>query len=221
MHDSLRHVHARSVRNALAGNLSPSLTACDTSPRWPCIRWLIGALLLLAFCPQVFIRELIYRWPLGYRPPITVLGDLPLTSLPTGLSVATWLLTTDHFFGWSAPWSLCQLADVSPYEWSTWLSSADVIYHRWPTGSRFMIKSALRRFKCLGSLNSAENVGTGVRTFGKFSRNTIVACSSLEVTHKGLGNDLCQNEKIHTRHSFLLPPSECHTRCSDLGWVLA
>ena len=64
------------MRNALAGNLSPSLTACNTKPRWPCTRWLIGALLLLAFSPQVFILELICRWPLGYWPPITVLGDL-------------------------------------------------------------------------------------------------------------------------------------------------
>ena len=34
----------------------------------------------------------------------------------------------------------------------------------------FVIKSALRRFKCLGSLNSAENVGKRVGTFGKFTR---------------------------------------------------
>ena len=34
----------------------------------------------------------------------------------------------------------------------------------------FVIKSALRRFKCLGGLNSAENVGNGIRTFGKFTR---------------------------------------------------
>ena len=47
------------------------------------------------------------------------------------------------------------------------------------------------RFKCLGSLNSAENVGNGVRTFRKFPRNSLVACSSLEVTHKGLGKDFC------------------------------
>jgi len=80
---SLRYDHARSMRNALAGNLSPSLTACNTRPRWPCIRWLIGALLLLAFCPQVFIWELICRWPLG--------------------------LTTDHGSGWSVPWLLCHL----------------------------------------------------------------------------------------------------------------
>ena len=39
----------------------------------------------------------------------------------------------------------------------------------------FVIKSALRRFKCLGGLNSAGNVGNrvgtfGVGTFGKFTR---------------------------------------------------
>ena len=66
-----------------------------------------------------------------------------------------------------------------------------------------MIKSALRRFKCLGSLNSAENVGNGVRTFGKFSRNSPVASLSLEVRDEGLGKDLFQNEKIHIRNSFL------------------
>ena len=73
---SLRYDHARSMRNALAGNLSPSLTACNTKPRWPCTRWLIGALLLLVFSPRVFILELICRWPLGYWPPITIPGDL-------------------------------------------------------------------------------------------------------------------------------------------------
>ena len=80
---SLRYDHARSVRNALAGNLSPSLTACNTKPRWPCTRWLIGALLLLAFSPGVFILELICRWSLGYWPPITIPGDLlPNPSAP-------------------------------------------------------------------------------------------------------------------------------------------
>ena len=64
------------MRNALAGNLSPSLTACNTRPRWQCTRWLIGALLLLAFCPQALVWELVCWWPLGYWPPITVLGDL-------------------------------------------------------------------------------------------------------------------------------------------------
>ena len=66
---------------------------------------------------------------------------------------------------------------------------------------RFIIKCALRRFECWGSLNSALDVENGVQTFGKFSRNSLVACSSLEVTLKGLGKDLCQNEKIYTRHS--------------------
>ena len=32
----------------------------------------------------------------------------------------------------------------------------------------FVIKSALRRFKCLGSLNSVENVGNEVRTLANF-----------------------------------------------------
>jgi len=77
-----------------------------------------------------------------------------------------------------------------------------------------MIKSALRRFKCLGSLNSAENVGNGVWTFGKFSRNTLVACSSLEVTHKGLGKIFARTRKYTLDTVSFSPPSECHTRCS-------
>ena len=58
---SLRYDHARSMRNALAGNLSPSLTACNTKPRWLCTRWLIGALLLLAFSPGC----LSWNWSVG------------------------------------------------------------------------------------------------------------------------------------------------------------
>jgi len=55
--------------------------------------------------------------------------------LGTDLSMATRLLTTDHHTGWSPPWLLCHLIHVSPCEWSTWLSAADVIDYRWPTGS--------------------------------------------------------------------------------------
>jgi len=78
-----------------------------------------------------------------------------------------------------------------------------------------MIKSALRRCKCLGSLNSAENVGNGGRTFGKFTRNSLVACSSLEVTYKGLGRIFARGRKHTHKTQFFLPPSECHTRCSE------
>ena len=77
--DSLRCARARSMCNALAGNLSPSLTACNTRPRWPCTRWLISALFASRVLP-------------------------PGVSLGTGLWVATWLLTTDHRSGWSVPW---------------------------------------------------------------------------------------------------------------------
>ena len=66
-----------------------------------------------------------------------------------------------------------------------------------------MIKSALRRFICLGSLNSADNVGNRVGTFGKFPKNSLVACSSLEVTHKGLGERSLLEGAIHTKYSFL------------------
>ena len=50
------------------------------------------------------------------------------------------------------------------------------------------------------SLNSTLNVGNGVRTFGKFSRDTLVACSSLEVIHKGLGKD-CLSEREYTHNT--------------------
>ena len=63
--------------------------------------------------------------------------------------------------------------------------------------SIFIIKCALRRFECVRSLNSALNVGNGVRTFGKFPRHSLVACSSLEVTHKGLGKDFARRRNIH------------------------
>ena len=71
-----RCAHARSMYNALAGNLNPSLTACNMKPRWQCTWWLISAYLLLAFCPQALVWELVCWWPLGYWPPITVLDDL-------------------------------------------------------------------------------------------------------------------------------------------------
>ena len=55
----------------------------------------------------------------------------------------------------------------------------------------------------LGSLNSVENVGNGVRTFGKIYHNSLVACSCLEVTYKGLGKDLCLKEKTYTQYTVL------------------
>ena len=62
-----------------------------------------------------------------------------------------------------------------------------------------MIKSALRRFKCLGSLNSAENVGKKVvGTFGKFTRELSGCLLVLEATYKELGKNLCLREKTHT-----------------------
>ena len=83
------------------------------------------------------------------------------------------------------------------------LNALRFIIKRFNERVTFEFKSALRRFKCLGSLNSAENVGNGVGTFGKLSRNTLVACSSLEVTHKGLGRDFCQNKKTLTQDTVL------------------
>ena len=48
----------------------------------------------------------------------------------------------------------------------------------------FVIKSALRCFKGLGSLNSAENVGKRVGTSANLPENSLVACSCFEVTYK-------------------------------------
>ena len=57
---------------------------------------------------------------------------------------------------------------------------------------RFIIKCALRRFECGSSLNSALNVGKGdFELLANFPETPLVACSSLDVTHKGLGKDLC------------------------------
>ena len=82
------------MRNALAGNLSPSLTACNTRPRWQYTRWLISVYSLLALCFQARVWELVCWWPLGYWPPITILGDLSL-DLSTAWSVGG-NLVTDH-----------------------------------------------------------------------------------------------------------------------------
>ena len=51
-----------------------------------------------------------------------------------------------------------------------------------------MIKSALRRFKCLGGLNSAGNVGNGVGTFGKFRRTLwlLARASRLRTSDRGI-----------------------------------
>ena len=55
----------------------------------------------------------------------------------------------------------------------------------------------------MGSLNSAENVGNRVRTFGKFTRELSSCLLVLEVTDKGLGKDLCLREKTYTQHTVL------------------
>ena len=62
----------------------------------------------------------------------------------------------------------------------------------------FVIKSALRRFKCLGGLNSAGNVGNGVRTFGKFTRELSSCLLVLQGHIRAIGEYLCLREKTHT-----------------------
>jgi len=67
-----------------------------------------------------------------------------------------------------------------------------------------VIKSALRRFKCLGSLNSAGNVGNGVGRFGKFSQNTLqLLARSRRATHKGLEKRLFARERTYTQYTVL------------------
>ena len=53
------------------------------------------------------------------------------------------------------------------------------------------------------SLNSALDVGNEVRTFGKFTRNTLVACSSLEVAHEGLGKIFARGRIDTSEREFL------------------
>ena len=65
-----------------------------------------------------------------------------------------------------------------------------------------MIKSALRRFKCLGSLNSAENWKQGWKFFGKFSQKTLqLLARNREVTHKGLEKRLFARARIYTQYT--------------------
>jgi len=152
------------MRDALAGSLSPSLTACNTGPRWPCTRWLISALLLLAFCPQAFIWELVCWWLLGYWPSITVLGDLS-PDLSAAWSVGGHLVSDNRS---RSPRSICYLVHVSPCEWSTWLSSADVIDYRWPSGSlcnlnfvNYFFNYVIRRWVCLQGLQVSKKPHLG------------------------------------------------------------
>jgi len=89
MHDSLRYVHARSVRNALAGNLSPSLTACNMSPDDHALDDWSVLYCFLRSAPRCSFGN----WSIGdrlvtdHRSPFWVI--CPLTSLPTDPSVAT------------------------------------------------------------------------------------------------------------------------------------
>jgi len=62
----------------------------------------------------------------------------------------------------------------------------------------FVIKSALRRFKCLGSLNSAENVGKRVGTFGKFTRELSSCLLVLQGYVQVTGEYFCLKETTYT-----------------------
>ena len=62
----------------------------------------------------------------------------------------------------------------------------------------FVIKSALRRFKCLGGLNSAGNVGNGVGTFGKITRELSSCLLVLQGCVQVTGEYFCLEETTHT-----------------------
>ena len=95
--------------NALAGNLSPSLTTCNTRPRWHCTRSLTSAYLLLAFCLQALVWELVCWWPFGCWPPITILDD-PSPDLSAAWSVGGYLVTDPR----SPLLAIASLVSLSP-----------------------------------------------------------------------------------------------------------
>ena len=67
-----------------------------------------------------------------------------------------------------------------------------------------MIKSALRCFKCLGTLNIVGNVGNGVGRFGKFSQNTLqLLARSRRATEKGLEKRLFARARTYTQYTVL------------------
>ena len=66
----------------------------------------------------------------------------------------------------------------------------------------FVIKSALRRFKCLGSLNSTENVGKRVGTFGKFIRELSSCLLVIEGYVQVTGKYFFLKETTHTYTQF-------------------
>ena len=66
----------------------------------------------------------------------------------------------------------------------------------------FVIKSALRRFKCLGSLNSTENVGKRVGTFGKFTRELSSCLLVLQGYVQVTGEYFCLKETTRTYTQF-------------------
>jgi len=110
------------------------------------------------------------NWSVGghlvidHRSPLWVI--CLLTSLPPDLSMVTWLLTPDHRSRRSSPWSLCHLVHVSPCEWSTWSSAADVIDYRWPIGS--LVKAIFGPMRC----KSLRSSSLALRSSSLFVCNT-------------------------------------------------
>ena len=86
------------------------------------------------------------------------------------------------------------------------LNALRFIIKRFNERVTFEFKSALRRFKCWGTLNSAENVGKRVGTFGKFTRELssclLVLQGYVQVTG---GIFLPERDNTHI-YTVLLPP---------------
>ena len=78
------------------------------------------------------------------------------------------------------------------------LNALRFLFKRFNECVTFVIKSALRRFKCLGSLNSAENVGKGVGTFGKLTREVSSCLLVLQGYVQVTGEYFCLKETTHT-----------------------
>ena len=146
------------MRNALAGNLSPSLTACNRRPRWLCTEDWSVLYLPLAFCSQALVWELVCWWSLGYWPPITVLDDLS-PDLYAAWSVGGHLVTDPP---------ITSLGDRLPCLSVTWSTCHPV---SGPRGSLLLTSSATddrsdQRLKCFSMQREKQPI--------KVSRQSVV-----------------------------------------------
>jgi len=82
------------------------------------------------------------------------------------------------------------------------LNALRFIIKRFNERVTFVIKSALMRFKCLDSLNSAENVGKRVGTFGKFIKKLSSCLLVLQGYVQVTGEYFCLKGTTHTHTQF-------------------